>query len=166
VVEPAPPSATTNQTEPTHTTPSPSSERRGQSPPNQDALMINTITKHLHVTTAILSGLLLFWRGGRALLGYSNNGFAYRVLPHLIDTILLASALYLAYLSHQYPFVQAWLTAKIIVLFAYIFFGYMAVKKAKGFFGKLRYLLLALASFVYIIGTAHYKNWLWLTRYF
>ncbi len=128
--------------------------------------MLYTIIKHIHVTTAILSGILLFWRGGRALLGYSNNGFAYRVLPHIIDTVLLASAIYLAYLMHQYPFVHAWLTAKVVVLFAYIFFAYMAVKKAKGFFPILIYLLLALASFVYIVGTAHYKNWLWITWHF
>ncbi|NQD38293.1 SirB2 family protein [Permianibacter sp. IMCC34836] len=128
--------------------------------------MLYTIIKHIHITTAIVSGILLFWRGGRALFGYNNSGFAYRVLPHIIDTVLLGTAIYMAYVSHQYPFVQAWLTAKVVVLFAYVFFGYMAVKKAKGFFPILMYLLLALASFVYIVGTAHYKNWLWLTWYF
>ena len=128
--------------------------------------MLYTIVKPIHITAVVLSGLLFFWRGLRALMSYPNNGFAYRVLPHIIDTVLLASAIYLSYLMQQYPFVHAWLTAKVVGLILYIAFGYMAVKKAKGFIEKLFYFLLATATFIYIVGAAYlHTPWSWLIRY-
>lgn len=128
--------------------------------------MLYTIVKHIHITAVVLSGLLFLWRGLRALMSYNNNAFAYRVLPHIIDTVLLVSAIYLSYLMQQYPFVHAWLTAKVIGLIVYIVFGYMAVKRAKGFVEKLFYFLLAVATFIYIIGAAHlHTPWSWLIRY-
>ena len=36
-----------------------------------------------------------------------------RVLPHIIDTLFLVSAVWLAVMIRQYPFTDAWLTAKI-----------------------------------------------------
>lgn len=124
--------------------------------------MLYTIIKSLHISAVVVSGLLFFWRGLRALFGYNNNGFTLKILPHIIDTILLASAIYLAYLLHAYPFYQHWLTAKLFGLLAYIFFGYYTLKKAKGFFSVLFFFLLALASYAYIIGAAHFhsaKSW-------
>ena len=128
--------------------------------------MLYVVLKHIHITAVIVSGLLFIWRGLRAMLGYSNNGFVYRVLPHIVDTILLASAIYLAYLMHQYPFVHAWLTAKVIGLVLFIVFGYMAIKKAKDFLSRFFYFVLALAMYLYIIGVAHYHHVLsWYIRY-
>ena len=39
-----------------------------------------------------------------------------RIVPHVVDTILLASAVALAVPSRQYPFVDGWLTAKAMGL--------------------------------------------------
>ena len=36
-----------------------------------------------------------------------------RVAPHVVDTALLASAVWLAWSLHQYPFVDGWITAKV-----------------------------------------------------
>ena len=124
--------------------------------------MLYTIVKSLHISAVVISGLLFFWRGLRALFGYSNTGFGLKVLPHIIDTVLLVSAIYLAYLLHLYPFEQHWLTAKLFGLIAYIVLGYYTLKKAKGFFSVLLFFLLALLSYAYIIGAAHYhsaKSW-------
>ena len=46
-----------------------------------------------------------------------------RRVPPVIDTILLASAIFLSVTIHQYPFVHAWLTAKVVGLFIYIGLG-------------------------------------------
>ena len=54
-----------------------------------------------------------------------------RILPHAIDTILLASAIGLTILLEQYPFVHAWLTAKVLALVAYIVSGSLALKHAR-----------------------------------
>lgn len=128
--------------------------------------MLYTIVKHIHITAVVMSGLLFLWRGLRVMMGYNNNAFAYRVLPHIVDTILLASAIYLSYLLSQYPFVHGWLTAKVVGLVAYIWLATMALKKAKGFVERLFYFLLAVGAFVYVLGAAHlHTPWSWLIRY-
>ncbi len=128
--------------------------------------MIYSIVKSLHISAVVFSGLLFFWRGGRVLFGYSNNGFALKVLPHIIDTVLLASAIYLAYLLQAYPFTHHWLTAKLFGLIAYIIFGHYTLKKAKGFFSRLFFFVLAIASFVYIVGAAYFHSPAsWFVRY-
>lgn len=124
--------------------------------------MFYLIIKSLHISTVVISGLLFSWRGLRLLFGYNNSGFALKVLPHIIDTVLLASAMYLAYRLQVNPFQQPWLAAKILGLFAYIFFGYYTLKKAKGFFSVFFFYALALSCYAYIIGAAHYhsaKSW-------
>src|SRR5690348_8086625 len=55
-------------------------------------------------------------RAGPPLLGRR----LVRVAPPAVDTLLLASAIWLTFLVHQYPFVQGWLTAKVIGLVVYI----------------------------------------------
>ena len=52
-----------------------------------------------------------------------------RIAPHLNDTVLLGAAVTLAVMSGQYPFAQAWLTAKVLALFAYVALGRVALAK-------------------------------------
>jgi hypothetical protein len=54
-----------------------------------------------------------------------------RVLPHIVDTVLLGSAIAMAVISAQYPFAADWLTAKLIGLLIYIGCGTMALKRAR-----------------------------------
>lgn len=115
--------------------------------------------KHLHVTCVVLSGLgfcLRAWWMARQspLLQHRLS----RTLPHLVDTVLLGSALTLAWMSGQYPFVQGWLTAKVLGLLAYIVFGALALKRAKTRSGRLRFLSLALLSYAYIVSVALTRN--------
>ena len=79
-------------------------------------------------------------------------------LPHVIDTLLLASALVMAYLSAQYPFQQTWLTAKLFALIVYILLGMMALRFGKTV--KVRVLAwgLAVLVFLYIVLVALTKN--------
>nr|MBL8455065.1 SirB2 family protein [Zoogloeaceae bacterium] len=88
--------------------------------------------RHLHVLCVVLSGAGFLLRGiwmlrGSALLAHR----VVRVLPHVIDTLLLASAIMLAYLSAQYPFVVAWVTAKVVGLLVYIGLGTIALKRGR-----------------------------------
>jgi len=77
-----------------------------------------------------------------------------RILPHAIDTILLASAIGLTMLLEQYPFVHAWLTAKVLALVAYIVFGSFALKRARTAIGRNVASIVALSCVVYIIAVA------------
>lgn len=51
-----------------------------------------------------------------------------KVLPHVVDTFLLVSALILCILISQYPFVQPWLTEKFIAVIAYVIMGFVSLK--------------------------------------
>ena len=57
-----------------------------------------------------------------------------RVVPHIIDSLLLASALALAVTIAQYPGINHWLTAKVALLIVYILLGMVALKwgRSKG----------------------------------
>jgi uncharacterized membrane protein SirB2 len=77
-----------------------------------------------------------------------------RVLPHLNDTVLLAAALSLVLMSGQYPFVDGWLTAKVLGLTAYIILGSLALRA--GSTPKIRVVawLAALVVFGWILSVA------------
>lgn len=115
--------------------------------------------KHLHVTCVILSGLGFALRGiwmmtGSALL---QSRWADRV-PHIIDTVLLGSAITLAVMSGQYPFVNNWLTAKVLGLLVYILCGAMALKRARTKKARMVFFVLAVLTFAYIVSVALTKN--------
>ena len=68
----------------------------------------------------------------------------------------------MAFQSGQYPFAQGWLTAKFLGLLAYIVLGALALKRAKSKAARVRFLVLALLSYAYIVSVALTKNpWLW-----
>ena len=54
-----------------------------------------------------------------------------RIVPHVVDTLLLISAIGLAFSIQQYPFANAWLTSKIMGLVLYIALGFVALKFGK-----------------------------------
>ncbi|MCL2525180.1 MAG: SirB2 family protein [Betaproteobacteria bacterium] len=111
--------------------------------------------KHLHVTCVVLSGLGFCLRGWWMASGSPRlRARLTRVLPHGVDTVLLGSALMLAWTSSQYPFVENWLTAKLFGLLAYIGCGAMALKRAAHRAARLRYLFMALCAYAYIVGVA------------
>ena len=81
-----------------------------------------------------------------------------KVVPHVVDTVLLGSALVMAWQSAQYPFVQGWLTAKFFGLLAYIVCGTMALKRARTKGQRGLFLVLALLAYAYIVGVALTRN--------
>jgi uncharacterized membrane protein SirB2 len=117
------------------------------------------IVKFIHVSCVILS-LSGFAVRGFLKVVYDRvpSRFAYRVLPHLIDTLLLGSAVVLAVLARQYPFVSPWVTAKVVALLVYIGLGILLMRLSLD--PRRRALLygLALLSGVYIVLVALSKN--------
>lgn len=111
--------------------------------------------KHIHITCAALSFLLFSLRGIWMLQGSALLQRRWvKIAPHAIDTLLLASALVMVFWSAQYPFVQAWLTAKVVALVAYIILGTIALKRGKTKAVRLSAFLAALAVFAYIVKVA------------
>jgi uncharacterized membrane protein SirB2 len=94
--------------------------------------MLYSTIKIIHISCVVLSisGFILrgfwMWRASTWLQHPLT-----RRLPHFIDSLLLASALALAYISAQYPLQQNWLTAKVLALLVYILLGMVALRWAK-----------------------------------
>ncbi|MGA9394970.1 MAG: SirB2 family protein [Azonexus sp.] len=117
--------------------------------------MTYLILKHLHVTCVVLSGLGFALRGWW-MLGESPRLKARltRIVPHVVDSLLLGSAVLMAWLSGQYPFAQGWLTAKFFGLLIYILCGTMALKRGKTKAQRSLFLVLAVTAYAYIVGVA------------
>ncbi len=111
--------------------------------------------KSLHILCVLLSGGLFAVRGVLVLAGSRHgNHIALRRLSWVIDTALLASALLLAAVVHQYPFVHGWLTVKVLLLLVYIVLGVFALRRAPTRATKALSYFAALAVYAFIISVA------------
>jgi uncharacterized membrane protein SirB2 len=81
-----------------------------------------------------------------------------RVAPHVIDTLLLGSAISMVIISAQYPFALDWLTAKLCGLLVYILCGAMALKRGRTKGQRAVYFAFALLAFAYIVSVALTRN--------
>lgn len=117
------------------------------------------LVKLLHVACVALS-LAGFAARGALMLADSPLLSARwtRIAPHVVDTLLLASAAWLSWQLQQYPFVHGWLTAKVIGLLAYIGFGMFALRRGRTKRARVACLVLALLSAVYVVSVALTRN--------
>jgi uncharacterized membrane protein SirB2 len=77
-----------------------------------------------------------------------------RIAPHVVDTVLLASALWLAWSLGQMPFLSGWTTAKLLALVAYIGLGTVALKRGRTKQLRVAAFAGALAVVAYIVSVA------------
>ncbi|MGE5338958.1 MAG: SirB2 family protein [Gemmatimonadota bacterium] len=111
--------------------------------------------KAIHITCVVASGTGFFARGLLMLAGSPwLNARLVRVTPHIIDTLLLASAITMAVIAHLVPTQQPWLMAKIIGLIAYIVLGAIALRRGRTRTQRTLAFVAALATFAYIVGVA------------
>jgi len=110
------------------------------------------LLKTLHISCVIVSYTLFFLRGIWSLKDAAIMRQRWvKIVPHIVDTLLLSSALALAYLIGQYPFVNGWLTAKVLALLLYIVLGSVALKHGRNKTVRLLAWLAAQAVFAYIV---------------
>lgn len=115
--------------------------------------------KHVHITAVTLSFALFLLRGVW-MLGESAmlERRWVRVVPHVVDTVLLAAGIWLAVMLSQIPGVSEWLTAKIVALVLYIGLGTVALKRGRTRSQRAAAWMAALAVFGYIVAVALTKN--------
>jgi len=88
--------------------------------------------KAIHIATAAISYALFFVRGIWILAGSPLLERRWvRVVPHVNDTVLLAAAIWMTLILHEYPGTHAWLSAKLAGLVAYIALGMVALRFGK-----------------------------------
>ena len=117
------------------------------------------LIKYIHVSCVVTTFVLFFIRGLWMIRdsGLHQTKWAKRI-PPVIDTILLISATFLALNIKQYPFVDSWLTAKVVALFLYIGLGLMALTYGRTKKLRVSYWVAAQVVFAYIVLVALTKN--------
>lgn len=115
--------------------------------------------KWVHVAAVLGSGALFLVRGLALQLDARWNAHwamsaPLRYLSYSIDIVLLTAALMLATLLHQYPFVHAWLTVKVLLLVCYIVLGSFALKRGRTKRARVVYWIAALLVYGLIISVA------------
>ena len=114
--------------------------------------------KNLHMACAVLT-----------LLGFSLRGYwmltesamlqkkAVKILPHIIDTLLLLSAIMLVIVTGFYPFVVGWVTLKLFLLVAYVVLGTFALKRGKTKQSRTLFFIASLVTVLTIFAIAAIK---------
>lgn len=111
--------------------------------------------KAVHIAAVMASGMLFLLRGAAVQLGATWAMAApLRYLSYSIDTVLLTAALMLATILHQYPFVQGWLTAKVLLLVCYVVLGSFALKRGRTPVVRTSYWIAALLVYLIIVSIA------------
>ena len=123
--------------------------------------------RSVHILAVTLSGCLFAIRGLAVLLGMRWPLWApVRYLSWTIDTVLLTAALMLLTILPGAMFGNGWLTLKLLLLVVYIVLGVFALKRASTRGRKAIFYVLALATFLAIVGIARMHHpWGWLLPY-
>jgi uncharacterized membrane protein SirB2 len=120
---------------------------------------VYSLIKALHVASIVTSFALFVLRGLWMLRAPKQLRRRWvRVVPHVVDSVLLASAIALAAMIGSNAWTGGWLVAKVIGLLVYVVLGSIALKygptrsiRSVAFVG-------ALATFGYIVMVAVTKS--------
>ncbi len=116
--------------------------------------MLYLTLKQIHIVCAVLS-----------ILGFGVRGIGWigrrawverrwvKVVPHLVDTLFLASGVALAVLARFDPLEHSWLAAKLVGLVVYVLLG-MSASRAADARVRLGAWVAALAVFAYLVSVA------------
>lgn len=117
--------------------------------------MAYLVLKSLHLTTIAVTLTLFVLRGIWMMTSSPRLRARWaRIVPHVNDSLLLASGIGLAALIKQYPLVHGWLTAKFLALILYILLGSVAIKRGRSRGQRIAAWLAALLVFGYMAAVA------------
>ena len=117
------------------------------------------LLKTVHQTAVALSITGFFARGLASLLDAAwVRGRLAKTLPHIVDSVLLVSALLLAWMLRLTPASAPWLVAKIVGLLVYIGLGMVALRPGRAPALRAIAWVVALATFGWIVSVAITKN--------
>lgn len=113
------------------------------------------LVKSIHVAAVAASCTFFAVRGCWML--FAPNWLQYRwvrVAPHVVDTVLLASAIALAVMARLDPLANPWLATKILALVAYVVIGSIALRRGKTRRIRAVAFAVALVLFAFIVSVA------------
>jgi len=113
------------------------------------------VLRNVHIACAVLTITLFVLRGSLMLANSAwQQNVVLRYLPHAVDTVLLTTALMLTTVIQQYPFAVGWLTAKAVLLVAYIVLGSIALKRGRTRRVRVVAFVAALATVAFLVSVA------------
>ena len=117
------------------------------------------LLKQIHIACALLSVSGFALRGYWLMRRDPRLGHRFtRVLPHLVDTLLLGSAVAMLVVLGISPFALDWLSAKLAALLIYIALGMVTLRFGRSRRLRIGAFWLALATGLYIISVAYTKS--------
>lgn len=121
------------------------------------------LLKHLHITAAYASLAFFILRAVWSVKSARILQARWvKVIPHILDTALLALGVSLAVILNFWP-LPPWLSAKITALVIYIVLGTVAIKRGKTPAIRAAAALAAICVFGYMLGVAlHHSPLSWL----
>lgn len=84
--------------------------------------------KHSHLAFVLLSVVFFYYRFYRFKVQNLPKTRFLAIAPHVIDTLLLITAVAMCFVIEQYPIQTTWLTAKVLFVIGYIGFAIVAIK--------------------------------------
>jgi uncharacterized membrane protein SirB2 len=117
------------------------------------------LLKQVHVSFALVSiiGFMLRWnwsiRGSRLAQLRST-----KTVPHIIDTLFLATGVALTFTINQFPLSSHWLTAKVTGLLVYIVLGLFAMSGKVSRPWRVTAFLAAISTYAWILSVARFKS--------
>jgi uncharacterized membrane protein SirB2 len=117
------------------------------------------LLKQVHMAFALVSitGFVLRWSWSMTGSCLTQTRLI-KTVPHVVDTLFLASGVALIFTIHQYPFTTSWLTAKITGLLAYIVLGMMAMSPKVPRAWQVTSFLAAVSTYAWIVSVALSKS--------
>ncbi|MEQ8949990.1 SirB2 family protein [Parvibaculum sp.] len=114
----------------------------------------------VHIWSVILSGTIFFLRGLALLAGEGKApgriamSMPVKLASYTVDTVLLTAALMLMTVVQQYPFIDPWLTVKVVLLAVSVGLGVAAFRFARTRAERAGLWAAALAVFLFIVSVA------------
>ena len=117
------------------------------------------LIKFVHQSAVALSLTSFFVRGAASLAGASwVQRRPAKTLPHIVDSVLLLSALTLAWMLRLSPGNAPWLLAKVIGLVVYVGLGVIAMRPGRPRSVRAAAWVGALATALWIVSVAITKS--------
>lgn len=117
------------------------------------------LVKIIHVACAFISITGFIARGILAIQQSTLLSKRWiKIVPHIIDTLLLISAVLLVIQLGVSPLTNAWLMMKIVLLILYIFLGLLTLRLAKTRQTRIIAFTAAILVFMYIVAIAESKS--------
>ena len=121
--------------------------------------MSELMIKHIHILCAGLTITLFFIRG--IWMIRESPVFRQRwtrILPPIVDTVLLVTGLTMMVRIEQYPIADEWLTAKLSAVLIYVCFGIVGLNRGRTRNVRIFFWCAALLVFVYVVSVARTRQ--------